>query len=176
MGDLDSQSGVFYELCSMIVHLLRIPPLPLPFPTLTNVGLSSSKTTSPAAFGSLFLGISVALMLFGSLTFFIGFILMPLVIGLVLLFYFAGFVSILSEFGRSILCPDPLKNGPGKSLLPELPFWGYNFDSIVKVFCLFCLKLFCVILYVSWFRRHHVYFFFWVLIWAAWNYEAEAYD
>jgi hypothetical protein len=123
MRDQDPQSSVFYELCSMIFQILRTPPLSLPFPTLTNVGPSSYKTISPAAFGSLFIGISVALMLFGSLTFFIGFILMPLVIGLVLLFYFAGFVSSLSELGRSILCPvDSQKNGPGKSLLPELPF------------------------------------------------------
>jgi hypothetical protein len=122
MRDQDPQSSVFYELYSMIVHILRTPPMPLPFPTLTNVG-PSYKTISPAAFGSLFIGISVALMLFGSLTFFIGFILMPLVIGLVLLFYFAGFVSSLSELGRSILCPvESQKNGPGKSLLPELPF------------------------------------------------------
>ncbi|XP_059451493.1 uncharacterized protein LOC132182306 [Corylus avellana] len=120
MRDQDPQSSVLFELCSMIVHVLRTPPLPFPFPTLTIVG-PSSKTTSPAAFGSLFIGISVALMLFGSLTFLIGFILMPLVIGLVLLFYFVGFVSILSEFGRSILCPvDSPKNAPA---------WNYEAEA-----------------------------------------------
>lgn len=113
MRDQDQQqSRVFYELGSMIIQLLTSPPLPLQFPILhsaVEVGTSSSSqpsaTMSPATFGSLFIGISVALMLFGSVTFLIGLVLMPLVVGLVLLFYFAALVSSLSELGRSILCP-----------------------------------------------------------------------
>ena len=44
-------------------------------------------------------------MLFGSVIFVIGFILMPLVIALLLLFYFAWIISNLSEIGRVILWP-----------------------------------------------------------------------
>ncbi|GFP97735.1 hypothetical protein PHJA_001917600 [Phtheirospermum japonicum] len=56
---------------------------------------------------SLFIGISITLMMFGSVTFIIGFILMPLVITLVMLFYVAGFVSNFSEIGRAILLQPP---------------------------------------------------------------------
>ncbi|KAG6659740.1 hypothetical protein I3843_03G053400 [Carya illinoinensis] len=126
MRDQDPQSRVFYELCSMIIHLLTSPPLALPFPTLHSGGqleASSSRqapTSSPAAFGSLFLGISVALMLFGSVTFFIGFILMPLVFGLVFLFYFAGIVYNLTELGRSIICPAASDKND------YVPTWSYE--------------------------------------------------
>ncbi|XP_051117168.1 uncharacterized protein LOC127241924 isoform X3 [Andrographis paniculata] len=109
MRQADEQTGALQQLCSMILHVLPSPPLPVSFPTLS---LSSSSSSSPrpphisaAAFGLLFLGISVALMLFGSLTFIIGFFLMPLVITLVLLFYIAAIVSNLSEFAGAILWP-----------------------------------------------------------------------
>ncbi|CAI9777253.1 unnamed protein product [Fraxinus pennsylvanica] len=108
MREQDQQTRVLYELCSMIIHILRTPPLPVSFPSLLGPSLLSSPPplqNSPAAFGSLFLGISIALMLFGSVTFIIGLILMPLVITLVLLFYIVGVISNLSEFGRTILCP-----------------------------------------------------------------------
>ncbi|KAK9272889.1 hypothetical protein L1049_003268 [Liquidambar formosana] len=111
----DEQTRVFYELCSMIIHILRFPPLPIPIPSnYSSVGNSASSSrgptapaqqVSPAAFASLFIGISVALMLFGSVAFVIGFIMMPWVIGLVLLFYLVGIVSNLSELGREILYP-----------------------------------------------------------------------
>ncbi|GFS31072.1 hypothetical protein Acr_00g0015450 [Actinidia rufa] len=95
----DEQTRVFYEMGSMIIHILRFP---------NPLGSSSPRTllvSSPSAFASLFIGISVALMMFGSVTFVIGVILMPWVVGLVLLFYFAGIVTSLSRWGRSILCP-----------------------------------------------------------------------
>jgi hypothetical protein len=74
---------------------------------------------SPVGFASLMLGISLALMLCGSVTFFIGFLLMPWVLGLVMVFYVAGIVSSLSMLGRSLLCyvtapPSPRKDIPGK--------------------------------------------------------------
>lgn len=116
MREQDQQTRVLYDLCSMIIHILRTPPLPVSFPSLLGPSLLSSPPDSsssapppleisPAAFGSLFIGISIALMLFGSVTFIIGLILMPLVITLVLLFYIVGIISNLSEFGRTILCP-----------------------------------------------------------------------
>nr|CAD1839054.1 unnamed protein product [Ananas comosus var. bracteatus] len=55
---------------------------------------------------SLLLGASLALMLCGSVTFVIGFILMPWVVGLLMVFYFVGIVSNLSGMGRAILCPN----------------------------------------------------------------------
>ncbi|KAL5975389.1 hypothetical protein ACLOJK_019711 [Asimina triloba] len=58
---------------------------------------------SPAAFASLLLGIALALMLCGSVTFVIGFILMPWVLGLIMVFYVVGFVANLSVLGRAIL-------------------------------------------------------------------------
>lgn len=115
----DPQIRVLYDLCSMIFHVLRCPPpVTPPFPaTLSPANPSSSSSSirrdttayylaqiSPASFACLFLGISVSLMILGSVTFLIGFILMPWIIGLVLIFYFAGFLSNLSDFGRSFLC------------------------------------------------------------------------
>ncbi|KAL8478805.1 hypothetical protein ACS0TY_030617 [Phlomoides rotata] len=85
-----------YEMRSMIGHILRSPA---PLPPV------SFDSTPPAAFGLLFIGISMALMLFGILTFFIGFVLMPLVFVLLLLFYFVRIVSKLWEIVRTILCP-----------------------------------------------------------------------
>ncbi|KAL8538453.1 hypothetical protein ACS0TY_000453 [Phlomoides rotata] len=127
MRNDDEQTRALYELCSMTVHFLRLPPpLPISFPTLSYVSspppCSSSsrpRQISPVAFGSLFIGISIALMLFGSVTFIIGVVMMPLVITLVTLFYFVGIVSNLSEIGRSILWPAPDSN-------IFVPVWNYS--------------------------------------------------
>lgn len=58
---------------------------------------------SPTAFASLFMGISMALMLFGSVIFLIGFILMPWIVGLAIVFYLVEIVSDLSNFSRRML-------------------------------------------------------------------------
>ncbi|RDY11837.1 hypothetical protein CR513_03416, partial [Mucuna pruriens] len=103
----DDQSGALYELSVLVLDLIRAPPSPRsPQPQIT-----------PAGFASLLLGISLALMLCGSVTFFIGFVLMPWVLGFLILFYVAGIFSTLSVFGRSILCyatppPSPRKDIP----------------------------------------------------------------
>ncbi|KAL6514393.1 hypothetical protein OROMI_034299 [Orobanche minor] len=113
MKEQDQQIRVLYELCAMTNHILRAPMLQFSFASLSLLFSPPSSSSSPrpqispAAFGSLFIGISVSLMIFGSVTFMIGFILMPLVITLVILFYVAGFVSNLSEIGRAILSPPP---------------------------------------------------------------------
>ncbi|KAM6562665.1 hypothetical protein CsatB_022663 [Cannabis sativa] len=132
----DQQSGVLYELSSLVLNILRSPPSPIPFsdqlpempPTRRLSPTSSSSAASqisPAGFASLLLGISLALMLCGSVTFFIGFILMPWVLGLVMVFYVAGIVSSLSMLGRSIFCYAMGPSQPRK----EIPG---NMESIVK--------------------------------------------
>lgn len=115
----DQQSKAFYELSAMILNLLRSPPAPIDF-LEDNQGLSDVEDASsfsiwrrnagmqqmtPAGFASLLLGICLALMLCGSVTFFIGFLLMPWVIGLAMIFSVVGFVSSVSMIGRSILYP-----------------------------------------------------------------------
>lgn len=118
----DNQSRVLYELCSMIIHTLKFPPLPFPFPTphpYPNSSAPSSSSslpplkrqqpwwwtsfTSPASFATLFLGISFSLMLLGSVIFLVGLLLLPWVTLLVLLFYVAAFVSNLFLLVRFIL-------------------------------------------------------------------------
>ncbi|XP_059633515.1 uncharacterized protein LOC132276202 isoform X3 [Cornus florida] len=128
----EQQSRVFYELSTLIFNLLRSPPTPISFSDDSPVmptpppAVSSSRRRpppsappqiTPAGFASLLLGISLALMLCGSVTFFIGFMLMPWVLGLVIVFYLVGIVSSLSMLGRAILCyttapPSPRKEVP----------------------------------------------------------------
>ncbi|GAV89566.1 IQ domain-containing protein/TIG domain-containing protein/CG-1 domain-containing protein/Ank_2 domain-containing protein [Cephalotus follicularis] len=103
----DQSSRVFYELSAMVLNLLRSPPSPMPFSDHSSVVHSRSPALtqiSPSGFASLLLGISLALMLCGSVTFFIGFMLMPWVLGLIMVFYVAGIVSAISMLGRSIFC------------------------------------------------------------------------
>lgn len=110
----EQQSRVFYDLSALVLNLLRSPPMPIslpdhfPDPPARIRPPSSSSPSmahiSPSGFASLLLGISVALMLCGSVTFFIGFLLMPWVIALIMVFYVAGIVSAISMVGRSILC------------------------------------------------------------------------
>ncbi|XP_010499202.1 PREDICTED: uncharacterized protein LOC104776776 [Camelina sativa] len=129
-GERDQQqSRVFYDLSSLVLNLLRSPPMPISFPddqfsdpppprirprpphTSSHHRFSSLSSSSPSlahispsGFASLLLGISVALMLCGSVTFFIGFLLLPWVLALIMVFYVAGIVSAISMVGRSILC------------------------------------------------------------------------
>ncbi|KAK4410016.1 hypothetical protein Sango_0074600 [Sesamum angolense] len=129
MREEDEQTRGLQELRSMIFHILRSPPLPISFPTFSLLSSWSSQRQqiSPAAFGLLFTGISIALMLFGIVTFLIGFVLMPLVFMLVLLFYFAGIVSKLLEIGRTIFCwplSDCNKVAPGQVRGKMSPDWG----------------------------------------------------
>ncbi|WRX13507.1 hypothetical protein QQP08_005994 [Theobroma cacao] len=122
----DQQSRVFYELSALVLSLLRSPLTPMPFSDHSPAparrphppSTSTSTTISPAGFAWLMLGISVSLMLCGSVTFFIGFMLMPWILCLVMVFYVAGIVSTVSMLGRSILCyamapPSPRKDIPG---------------------------------------------------------------
>ncbi|KAB2090491.1 hypothetical protein ES319_A03G126500v1 [Gossypium barbadense] len=121
------QSRFFYELLVLVLNLLRLPTIPLPFsdqpaaPERIPLPRTASMTTiPPAGFAWLMLGISISLMLCGSVTFFIGFMLMPWVLGLVMVCYVVGIVSTVSMLGRSILCyamahPSRRKDIPGCS-------------------------------------------------------------
>ncbi|CAN1794501.1 hypothetical protein LINPERHAP1_LOCUS20319 [Linum perenne] len=115
----DQYSRVFFELSTLVFNLLRSPPTPIPFadqldatPPLAVSPSSSSSSVrrrrsaqiTPAGFASLLLGVSLAMMLCGSVTFFIGFMLMPWVLGLVMVFYVAGILSMISMLGRSLFC------------------------------------------------------------------------
>ncbi|KAF6161505.1 hypothetical protein GIB67_009384, partial [Kingdonia uniflora] len=113
--DQDQQSRLLYELCALVLTILRSPQSqlqPQPQPTITPSSLRQRSSTStsvakvsPACFASLLLGISMALMLCGSVTFMIGFLLMPWVFGLVMILYFVGIISTFSWLMRAIICP-----------------------------------------------------------------------
>ncbi|XP_022960441.1 uncharacterized protein LOC111461173 [Cucurbita moschata] len=112
--DPQSGVGVLHEVSSLLLKILRSPPPPVAFSDhvleLSSVISSSSSRILPssqmtsAGFASLLLGISLALMLCGSVTFFLGFILMPWILVFAMIFYVVGIVSSLSMLGRSMLC------------------------------------------------------------------------
>ncbi|KAL3656013.1 hypothetical protein CASFOL_000409 [Castilleja foliolosa] len=115
----DYQSKILYELSALVFNILRSPPPSIDFPdqapSQRREGLSFQQIT-PAGFASLLLGISLSLMLCGSVTFFLGFILMPWVLGLVIFFYFVGIISSISMIGRAILCHNFVPSSPSKNI------------------------------------------------------------
>ncbi|XP_042414209.1 uncharacterized protein LOC122002894 isoform X1 [Zingiber officinale] len=110
----DQLSRLIHELCSLLAGLMQAPQPALP-PADAPPALMRRppQRMSPAGFASLLLGASLALMLCGSVTFVIGFMLMPWVIGLVMVFYFAGMLSNLSGMGRAVFCPSSPKEMSG---------------------------------------------------------------
>ncbi|KAL5717508.1 hypothetical protein ACHQM5_010495 [Ranunculus cassubicifolius] len=128
----EESKAAFNELCSLILTIINSPshsllPIPIPFTNNNNnnddqvssqtraMAMLSSKQVSPAGFACLLLGVSLTLMLCGSVTFLLGFILMPWVLGFLLFFYFLGVVSTLSGLGRAILYPpSPKEMSVGK--------------------------------------------------------------
>ncbi|KAH1226914.1 hypothetical protein GmHk_11G033457 [Glycine max] len=132
----DEQSRALYQLSALVLNLLRSPLSSLTFsdevPPLAASRRPGLGQISPAGFASLLLGISLALMLCGSVTFFIGFVLMPWVLGLVMLFYVAGILSSLSVFGRSILCYATAPPSPRKDI-PETLMLGNMHGSLCEV-------------------------------------------
>ncbi|PWZ11488.1 hypothetical protein Zm00014a_007625 [Zea mays] len=91
------------ELCALLLAIVSPSPAPPRQPV---------TTMSPAAAASMLLGASVALMLCGSVTFAIGFLLMPWVAGLALLFGFAGAVNTLSSSGLFLCSGSGTKQPP----------------------------------------------------------------
>ncbi|XP_058760183.1 uncharacterized protein LOC131633487 [Vicia villosa] len=128
-GNQDQQSKIICELSSLVFNLLQFPPTPISYsdrapiipvpPSVSSLRRSmAASQITPAGFVSLLLGISMALMLCGSVTFVIGFMLLPWILGLVMVFYVAGVVSAISVLGRSILCfASPRKGYPEWKLL-----------------------------------------------------------
>ncbi|XP_021899700.1 uncharacterized protein LOC110816009 isoform X1 [Carica papaya] len=132
----DHQSRVFYELSALVLNLLRSPPSSISLtdhpPAVPPQGRrppsmsSSFSQISPAGFASLLLGVSLALMLCGSVTFFIGFMLMPWVLGLIMVFYVVGIISAVSMVGRSILCYVTAPPSLPRKEIPEVD-WLRNY-------------------------------------------------
>ncbi|GFQ04638.1 hypothetical protein PHJA_002607800 [Phtheirospermum japonicum] len=123
----DYQSKILYELSSLVLNILRSPvdfsdQAPSVVQRRRREGPSFQQIT-PAGFASLLLGISLSLMLCGSVTFFLGFILMPWVLGLVIFFYFVGIISSISMIGRAILC----HNSAPSSSTKDIPCKFFHF-------------------------------------------------
>ncbi|KAL7135112.1 hypothetical protein ABFS83_11G071200 [Erythranthe nasuta] len=125
--DYQQSSKIFYELSALVLNIMRSPPLSIDFSDQTpaiqrrgrEVGGASFQQITPAGFASLLLGVSLSLMLCGSVTFFLGFILMPWVLGLVVFLYFVGIISSVSMIGRSIFCHNYSPSPPRK----DFPSW-----------------------------------------------------
>ncbi|KAM7269223.1 hypothetical protein ACFE04_024720 [Oxalis oulophora] len=92
----DQTSRILYEVSALVLSLLRSGP------DESSSVIRRYPSITPAGLASLLLGVSLALMLCGSVTFFIGFLLMPWVLGLVMLFYVVAVFSLISMLGRSV--------------------------------------------------------------------------
>lgn len=121
----DQQSKVLYELSDLVLNILRCPPSTLQFsdhspampsPLSRRPSGAVMPQITPMELMLLLFGISMALMLCGSVTFFLGFFLMPWVIGLVIVLYFVGIISSLTMLARAILshAKSPCKDIPGE--------------------------------------------------------------
>ncbi|THU68885.1 hypothetical protein C4D60_Mb08t08570 [Musa balbisiana] len=102
----DQQSRLLYDLCALLLAALPLSPA-APEAGVPAPGSRAARRAqvSPAGFVAFLLGASLAMILCGSVTFLIGFLLMPLVIGLLMLLYVVGIFSNLSGLWRAILCP-----------------------------------------------------------------------
>ena len=128
VGGGEHYSRQVRELCALLLTIVYPAP-----PGRASVSMS------PAAAASMLLGASVALMLCGSVTFAIGFFLMPWVAGLALLFGFAGAVNTLSS--GLFLCNNskqppaaaavPRKHPRGRIVGPPAPTPVIGSDALV---------------------------------------------
>ncbi|GJY03037.1 zinc knuckle CX2CX4HX4C containing protein [Tanacetum coccineum] len=92
---------------------------------------------TPAGFASMLLGISLALMLCGSITFLLGFLLMPWVFGLVMLFYVCGIVSSLTMLGRAVFSlilppPHPHPRKAAAAAVPDEVIFAYWANGLLS--------------------------------------------
>ena len=111
------QSRLLYELGALLLTILRSPLGPGEEP----------RQVTAAGVASMMLGASMALMLCGSVTFMLGFFLMPWVVGLACVFLFVGFLTNLSGIWRAILCWPAASSSPHKDastwhIFPKPPF------------------------------------------------------
>ncbi|CAA0831592.1 Unknown protein [Striga hermonthica] len=116
----DYGSKMLHDLSSLVLNIMRSPPPPIDFSDDSSLSHRrgrpgpSFQQITPAGFASLLLGMSLTLMLCGSLTFFIGFVMMPWVLGLVMVLYFVGVVSSITVIGKAILCCNSAPPSPRK--------------------------------------------------------------
>lgn len=150
---------VFYELCALLFSVIKSPPgavsVSTPAPRAARVGGPRRSQVTPAAFASLLLGVSLALMLCGSVTFVIGFILMPWVLGMLMVFYFVGIVSSLSGIGRAILCPSTPTPKDVQGALNRIFFFYPSFQPNSYSNC----DLFFEFIFLPSFRSKNCFFF-----------------
>ncbi|PWA43202.1 hypothetical protein CTI12_AA535600 [Artemisia annua] len=93
---MNHQTRVIQDLSSLLLTILRHPD--------DNMTSSSSQKISNSGLVWLMMGVSLALMVCGSLSFCIGFLLMPWVFFLVVLFYIVGVVSSFVVVFRAVFC------------------------------------------------------------------------
>ncbi|EER97013.1 hypothetical protein BDA96_02G270400 [Sorghum bicolor] len=119
------QSRLLYELCALLLTVLRASPDDgaVARPLLP-------RQVTPAGVASMLLGASMALMLCGSVTFMLGFFLMPWVVGLGFLFLFVGFVTNLSGIWRAILLWPSAADSPKEASSPWHIFSKPSFMSM----------------------------------------------
>ena len=117
------QSRLLYELGALLLTILRSPLGP------GEEGQGPPRQVTAAGVASMMLGASMALMLCGSVTFMLGFFLMPWVVGLACVFLFVGFLTNLSGIWRAILCwpaacssSSPHKDASTWHIFPKPPF------------------------------------------------------
>jgi hypothetical protein len=109
------QSRLLYELCALLLTVLRASP-----DDMAGAGARPllPRQVTPAGVASMLLGASMALMLCGSVTFMLGFFLMPWVVGLGFLLLFVGFVTNLSGIWRAILLWPSASDSPKEASSP----------------------------------------------------------
>ncbi|CAA6668355.1 unnamed protein product [Spirodela intermedia] len=104
----DQLSQLLDEFCALVFSVLRTSSGPESHPLVSGAQSCGRLRASPAGLVSLLLGISTALIFCGSVTFMIGFVLMPWVLGLVMVLHFVGMLTNLSTLGILCPCPAPL--------------------------------------------------------------------
>ncbi|GAA0143154.1 hypothetical protein LIER_03905 [Lithospermum erythrorhizon] len=116
----DSQTKLLSELSSLVLNMIRSPVefsdkvVAAPPVEVVSRRRKRGQQITPLGFAYFMLGISLALMLCGSLTFFIGFLLMPWVLAFAMVLYVVGVICSLSLFGRAMLCCCSYPSSPSK--------------------------------------------------------------
>lgn len=114
------QSRLLYELGALLLTIIRSPL------GAGEEGQGPPRQVTAAGVASMMLGASMALMLCGSVTFMLGFFLMPWVVGLACVFLFVGFLTNLSGIWRAILCWPAAASSPKDAstwhIFPKPPF------------------------------------------------------
>lgn len=130
----DQLSQLLDEFCALVFSVLRASSGPGSHTLVSGVQGRGRLRASPAGLVSLLLGISTALIFCGSVTFMIGFVLMPWVLGLAMVLHFVGMLTNLSTMGRSILCPCPSSPMPRRKILINPCLFDYSIIFAILIF------------------------------------------